>query len=156
MLFYECRMSYKSKAESKISEMIATTPKKHWGDVLIQDMNETLAEKSAGQIKMMICSAKKEKFILTVATDAAEKISAEILCKIFVKSVKDFEITSAKILSFNEITPENAAKLLRQADRNDYTTYNCDWERQGFGDNEDFTLSYYRNSSFKIEEKLFS
>lgn len=156
MRFFECRMSYKSKAESKISEMIATTPKKHWGDVIIQDMNETLAEKSVGQIKMLICSAKKEKFILTVATDAAEKISAEILCKIFVKSVKDFEITSAKILSFNEITPENAAKLLRQADRNDYTTYNCDWEREGFGDNEDFTLNYYRNSSFKIEEKLFS
>lgn len=35
-------------------------------------------------------------------------------------------------------------------------TYHCNLEREGFGDNEDFSLSYYRNSSFKIEEKIIS
>ena len=70
--------------------------------------------------------------------------------------MKDFEINLVKILSLNEITPENVAKLLKQADRSDFMSYRCNWEREVFGDNEDFSLSYYRNSSFKIEEKIIS
>ena len=149
MRFFECNLSYKSKDDSRISEIISTMPKKNWGDVLIQDMNETLAEKVGKEkIEIMICSAKVGKFNLIVATELLEKITAENLSKIFVKRLSEFEIISAKILSLNEITPAIAAKLLRQAERNDYTTYRCNWEREGFGDNEDFSLNYYRNGSF--------
>lgn len=157
MRFFECNVSYKSKKDSKISEMTSTTPKKHWGDVLIQDLNDTLAEKvGKDKIEIIICGAKVGKFDLIAATDSLEKITAEMLSKIFVKRLSEYEITAVKILTLSEITPAIAAKLLRQADRNDYMTYRCNWEREGFGDNEDFTLNYYRNSSFKIEEKLIS
>lgn len=155
MLFYECNVIYKAKVESKLVEL-ANQPKKIWGDAIFQDMNDTLAENSTDKIEILICSAKVGKFKLVVGVDSLKKITAESLSKIFVKCLKDFEIESAKIMSMNEITPENVAKLLKQADRNDFLTYRCNWEREGFGENEDFSLSYYRNSSFKIEEKLIS
>ena len=79
-----------------------------------------------------------------------------MLSKIFVKRLANFEISSVKILTLNEITPENAAKLLKQAKKNDFTSYSCNWEREGFGDNEDFSLDYYANVNYKIDEKLFS
>lgn len=155
MLFYECSMSYKIKKESRL-EVIAEQPKKTWGDFVIQDLNDTLAENSADKIEILICGAKVGKFNLVVGIDSLKKITAEMLSKIFVKRLANFEISSVKILSLNEITPENVAKLLKQADRNDFMTYRCNWEREGFGDNEDFSLNYYRNSSFKIEEKIIS
>ncbi len=155
MLFYECSLSYKIKKDSRL-ENLAENPKKTWGDLVIQDLNDMLAENSTEKIEMVVCSAKVGKFKLVVGVDSVKKITAENLSKIFVKRLADFEIASVKILSLNEITPENVAKLLKQADRNDFLTYRCSWEREGFGDNEDFSLSYYRNSSFKIEEKLIS
>ena len=117
MLFYECSMSYKIKKESRL-EVLGGQPKKHWGDLVIQDMNDTLAENSADKIEILICSAKVGKFKLVVGVDSLKKITAESLSKIFVKCLKDFEIETAKIMSMNEITPENVAKLLKQADRN--------------------------------------
>lgn len=155
MLFYECSLSYKIKKDSRL-EVIANQPKKMWGDAIIQDMNDLLAENSADKIEIVICNAKVGKCNLVVGVDCLTKITAEMLSKIFVKRLKDFEISSVKILTLNEITPENVAKLLKQADKNDFMTYRCNWEREGFGDNEDFSLSYYRNSSFKIEEKIIS
>ena len=157
MRFFEFNLSYKSQEDSKICNAIEKNPKRTWGDMIVQDLNDTLAEKvGKDKIEIMICGAKVGKFNLIAATDSLEKITAENLSKIFVKRLSEYEITSVKILSLNEITPAIAAKLLRQADRNDYMTYRCNWEREGFGDNEDFTLNYYRNSSFNIEEKLIS
>ena len=57
MLFYECNVSYKAKIESRLAEL-ANQPKKIWGDAIIQDMNDTLAENSADKIEILICSAK--------------------------------------------------------------------------------------------------
>ena len=85
MLFYECNVSYKSKAESRLAEL-ANQPKKIWGDAIIQDMNDTLAENSADKIEIIICSAKVGKFKLVVGVDSLKKITEESLSKIFVKS----------------------------------------------------------------------
>ena len=155
MLFYECELSYKRKSDSNIEEM-EKNPKKMWGDILIQDLNDTLAENSAEKIEIIICGAKVGKFKLAIGNDSMKEITAESLSKIFMKRLKDYEFISVKILSLNEVTPENVSKLIRQAERNDFMTYRCNWEREGFGDNEDFSLNYFRNGSFKIEEKLIS
>ena len=157
MLFYVCRLSYKCEKDSRIREAIEHNIKKNWGDAIIQDLNDTLAENAGREkLEMVICTAKKDKFELVVATDSLERIAAANLAKIFMKRLEEYEILEVKIAALEEITPEVASRLLRQADKNDYTSYRCSWERHGFADNEDFSLSYYDNRSFKIEEKLIS
>ena len=157
MLFYVCRLSYKCEKDSRIRNAIERTMKKNWGDEIIQDLNDTLAENSdKDKLEMVICAAKKDKFELVVATDSLERVTATNLMKKFTDRLDEYEFLEVKITSLEEITPEVASKLLRQADKNDYTSYRCSWERNGFADNEDFSLSYYDNRSFKIEEKLIS
>ena len=155
MQFYDCHMTFDRESEGIITNNMNCSSKKNWGEAIIQDLNEYLLD--AANFAISIYGAKIGEFRLLLGRDSLTRITAAELTKQLQKIFSDnnFHLENIKLKSLREILPSQAQKCLTTAERSDYFTYRSHWERGNLQQHRNFTLNYYNNEEFKIEETLF-
>ena len=161
MQFYECDITFKGSEKKSILSVMSRVAKRNWGDEIIQDLNENFLELQE-DIAILIYRAKIiesrqiGEFSLVIASDFLQRITdanlIKILEKIFAESRYVFENITIK--SIKEVTPLQVQKCISSAEQADFLTYRTRWARGNLNQHENFSLSYYNNDEFKIEEKL--
>ncbi len=156
MQFYDCHITFDSSGEGTVIEELKTNMKRNWGEAIIKDLNEMLIEISATTV-ISIYNAKIGEFKIVVGVDSLLRINSASLIKILKKVFSDrYILKNLKVKNLHEITPFQAQKCLEVANKADYLTYRSSWERGNIEKHRNFSLDYYRNEEFKIEENLFS
>ncbi len=156
MQFYDCHVTFdKDYDDSFIVEVLRENSKKNWGDAIIQDLNEMLLD--ASEFAISIYSAKLGEFRLLVGEDSLKRVSVATLTKILNRFFSDdkFFLSDLKIKSLREILPSQAQKCLGVAERSDFFTYRSHWERGNLQEHRNFSLNYFNNDEFKVEETMF-
>ncbi|MBO6178797.1 MAG: AAA family ATPase [Selenomonadaceae bacterium] len=156
MLFYECKVDYRFRARSVIQKQMKEKSKKEWGDDIFQDINDRLNEDSdEDKIAAIIYRVRPEYLNLLIISLSFDKItSLDIENLVKEKIVKSCQFSEIKINSLKEIVPAQAKKILEVADNTNYITYRCRLDRLFGADYNDFSLDYYTNREFNIDETL--
>ncbi len=166
MIFYNCEIIFKCLLDENSEIFEERRPpwrnghgNHFWPEDTIQEFNSALVESESEKIAMLIYEAKTDKeFDLVVAVNLMERLTPARLLKIFKKYLKEeifeYELHDIKIKTFKEVTPFQASKLLGLADKNRHVTFNVDWNRLGIFGNDEFSLNYFRNGDFNVQDGL--
>ena len=171
MQIYDCKLNFDYTKESKIREVMENSNRRNWGDAIIQDMNDALAENETIPISSeddlwreifsgfyketiysVIYNAKLNELGILFAIDSTKRLDDKFALRYF-KSIfnKNFGMKNLRLISICEITPSRAQKLLQQARREDYTSYRT---HNFICDSDNVSFDYYDNRCFKIEDNL--
>ena len=166
MIFYNCEIIFKCLLDEDSELFEERRPpwrnghgNHFWPEDTIQEFNSALVESESEKVAMLIYEAKTDKeFDLVVAVNLMERLTPARLLKIFKQYLKEeifeYELHDVKIKTLKEITPFQASKLLGLADKNRHITFNVDWNRLGIFGNDEFSLNYFRNGDFNVQDGL--
>lgn len=155
MQFYDCRITFDTEIIATLGENMTGVAKKSWGELIIQDLNEYLLDEA--EFAILVYGAKIGEFRLLIGRDSLTRITAADLTKCLRKlfSDEDYWLEDIKVKSLREILPSQAQKCLIAAERADFLTYRSHWERGSLQQHRNFSLNYFNNEEFRIEEALF-
>ena len=116
---------------------------------LIEDINETLEiEANETKIFMTIYKAAKDEIFLIAVVDMLKSPTYKTLLSFFSACVSEkYGLSVQRKESMKEIAPAEARNFLENISH-----FLC---RQRYWDNDNYSLDYYNNRSFKISEQLF-
>ncbi len=167
MIFYNCEVTFDCSldADSDLFEdkrpqflRSVRNPNRFWSPDTIQEFNNSLNSTEAEKVAILIYEAKNTEFGLIVASDMMERLTASrflIFFKHYLKEeISEYTIHNLKVKALKEITPFQASKLIAVAERNRYSSFEADWMRQGIFGNDNFSLAYFRNGDFNVQDLL--
>ena len=156
MLFYECKIGYRFCPKSTVQKQMKEKSKRDWGEDIFQDINELLTEDSdESKLAVILYRIQADYFSLLVISLSMNRVtSADMDCFAKKKIVKACQFSEVRVDSLKEILPSQAKKILDSAESAEYINYRCRLDRIFGADFQDFSLDYYTNEQFDLEEYL--
>lgn len=150
MIFYNCKLNFKLRKNSKILAAQEDTRNSfHALREKAEEINNILYEEwPSGQVMLMVYRASLTEFSLLAAVNGPAAAKPENVTALFKDMVaKKYGLSGVKAGALTEITPKQAGELLSCS-----PAY---WPDNFHSlSNDYFDLDYYRNRTFKIEEYL--